>query len=309
MTKVLIAICTFRNPKGLLKLLRSLESQQYDSGQCCVNVLVVDNDPHCSGGKFLENHILALDLKVIQEHQAGLSNARNRCIQYFLESSSEVLIFLDDDEWAPDFWLNSFIQAWEQTKAPVLVGEIVPFFLTDKPEWFEKANFFSRGKGQKEGDRAQHVGSGNSLFHRRVLETLGPCFNPKFNLVGGEDSDYFERARQEGFQAIYSEKAWVYEDVPESRLKKSWVLKRQFRCGGGYTLLNTLKDPSLKMKCACCKEGIKHLLKGFKILFQERDGFSAAQSWAMGLGYIAGTFGLFYKEYKNYRKTPPTQSL
>ena len=128
MTSLFIAICTFRNSKGLLKLLRSLESQQYDVSQYCLSVLVVDNDPDCSGDKFLQNHTFGLNLKVLQEPQAGLSNARNVCIQYLLKSSSEILIFLDDDEWAPDFWLNSFIQAWEQTKAPILVGEIVPFF-------------------------------------------------------------------------------------------------------------------------------------------------------------------------------------
>jgi succinoglycan biosynthesis protein ExoM len=89
-------------------------------------------------------------------------------------------------------------------------------------------------------------GAGNLLIRATVLEKMArPWFDPAFALGGGEDHDFFVRARQAGVSFAWADDARCFGEVPESRATLSWRLARAYSVGNSDMRVLLKHNPSL----------------------------------------------------------------
>jgi hypothetical protein len=76
--------------------------------------------------------------------------------------------------------------------------------------------------------------TGNVLFRRSILSSLGEPFRPQFD-TAGEDMDFFRRAIDNGSVFLWCSEAPVYELVPASRCSRSFLVKRALLRGSNFS--------------------------------------------------------------------------
>ena len=229
-----VAICTFRRQQGLSKLLDALWLQE-NIRSMNIEVLVVDNDPNASACDFISKikpPTSLWNLHYFLEPTPGVSHARNRCLA---ESKTEFIVFIDDDEVPQPKWLSSLMQTQSLTGADVVCGPVIPRYESEPPKWIIENRLFERKRfstGCKIG--FQDSRSGNVLLRCNVVDLAGGGFDAQFAMSGAEDTLFFKRAEQSGARMVWSDEACVLEDVPPSRMKFKWVLRRAYKGGQNW---------------------------------------------------------------------------
>ena len=231
MPEVIVAIPTFRRPQGLRRLLDALARLETEAQ---LTVLVADNDAErqeglavCAG---LQNYRWPLHGFAVEER--GIAQARNALVERALECPCDFIAMLDDDEWPEPGWLDAFVKTQRETGADALHGDILRDFETVPGPWAARCDGVAPLLGERTGAVAMIEGSGNVFVKRRCFEQLAkPCFDPAFALSGGEDRDFFERLRRQGFRFAWSKEAVVHAFVPATRATLGWALKRAYRVG------------------------------------------------------------------------------
>lgn len=236
-----VAICTFRRAVGLQKLLNGLwrqENIQLDA----VQIIVVDNDP-CASGRDV---VLAAEppfpwtINYFIESAAGVSHARNRCL---LELKTEFIVFIDDDEVPAPNWLAELIRTQLITNADIVCGPVIPRYESPPPAWVIESQIF----GRKRYTSNTQIGwedsrTGNVLLRRDVVNLAGGKFDARFAMSGAEDTLFFSRAARSGASIYWSNEACVFEDIPCSRMKVKWLLKRSFKGGQNWVRIRAESD-------------------------------------------------------------------
>lgn len=234
MSKVVIAIPTFRRPLGLAQLLESLAAlvTVHD-----VQVIVADNDAEGRDGIRLANGLVQSGyrwpVEAIVVPARGIAAVRNALVEAGLRhAEAQYLLMLDDDEIADPQWLDAMIRRQMETGADIVGGRVNRLFAGERPGWVDGVALLA-SKARPEAEPVEIVDStSNILFLRSVLERAGrPLFDTGFGLTGGEDKEALTRLKRSGARFAWSEAAVVWEQIPASRLTKQWVLKRAFRVG------------------------------------------------------------------------------
>lgn len=247
---ITVAVCTFQRPQALLRLLNALLCQKnIQLNKLCV--IVVDNDPHASARSTVENIQLTplpWSVKYFVEEKAGVSHARNRCL---IESETDFIAFIDDDEVPEPQWLASLIHTQLTTEADVVCGPVIPRYESKPLEWiienktFERKRFATNTKIGWKDSR-----SGNVLLHRNVVDMAGGGFDTRFATSGGEDSDFFWRAARSGATIVWSDEAQVVEYIPESRMNVKWILRRSYKGGQNWVRINAQSNSMIWLPMA-----------------------------------------------------------
>src|SRR6185437_812253 len=137
MTSVVIAVPSFRRPQGLTRLLSALAELKTDAR---VSVLVADNDVEDR-----EASAVCLDLResgyrwpldCILAKERGIAQARNALVEHVLvQSDSQFIAMLDDDEWPDPGWLDAFLSVQRVTGADALHGAVLREFESAPSRW------------------------------------------------------------------------------------------------------------------------------------------------------------------------------
>lgn len=229
---VTVAVCTFRRPQELQRTLQGLWAQRGLTGTA-VTVVVVDNDSQASARPVVESALppSPWTLRYVVEPRPGVASARNRCLR---EAQTELIAFIDDDEVPEPFWLAALLETKKNTGSDAVFGPVISRFGTSSPSWMSGSTAHKRPNhrtGRVIG--WEHARTGNVLLGRSLVRLAGGEFDNRFSTTGGEDSLFFARAAFAGAKLIWCEEAVVNEDVPASRMRLTWVLRRSFR--GGQT--------------------------------------------------------------------------
>ena len=140
--ELVVAICTYRRPHGLVALLKRLSAIE---GRDRVIVLVVDNDPDRSAEQVVQDvnaHSVAGALYMHAVPQ-GLATARNAALDFGGERSLPVL-FIDDDEVPEPSWLTSMLSSHKEHPSAILTGPIRPEFAGHLPNWASDGSFWRK---------------------------------------------------------------------------------------------------------------------------------------------------------------------
>jgi succinoglycan biosynthesis protein ExoM len=247
--KVLIAVTTAHRLEDLGRLLRVL-AEAYAPRQE-VHLLVVDNDASGSSQSVVRDHARDFRdrLRYVIEPEPGYASVRNTVLHNV--GDAERIVFIDDDEVPCDGWLDGLLEACERHGADVVAGPVKSIYPRGAPEWFERSRVFAMESPEfEEGAEMPWCASGNTVIRRHVIDAVPGGFDRKFNRMGGEDSDFFLRARLAGCRIVWTQQATVCEYLKPERLCSGWVFRRAVHSGNSRALIELalLRTPGVVAK-------------------------------------------------------------
>ena len=263
LTRVAILIPTFRRPNDLARLLGSLGTLD-PPPDADVRVVVVDNDAAGSAATVVEEAgpRLRWPLVYVREDRPGIAHARNRALAE--AADAELLAFIDDDERPRPAWLAELLRVLRETDADAVAGPVRPDF-DAAPAWLEQSGLFHRAE-YGDGAAIERFGCGNVLLRRRALDRLDPVFDPRFGLIGGEDTHLAMRLRRAGARFRWAAGAVADERVPAERARAGWALRRAFRTGASYTMIERAMVGDLPSLAARVAKGLGRVAVGVLLL-------------------------------------------
>lgn len=307
--EAVITLPTFRRPEQVLATLDSLARQKTRRPFA---VIVIENDGKDRQGAASAMERLAVgDLPglVIVAHQRGNCEAYNAgwamAVAYF--PNFKHLLVIDDDEVASPDWLEQMCSTAEQFGADVVGGPVLPIFPGGVQASLTKHPIFS-----PHYDRTTLVpllyGSGNLLATRRLILGLKPpYFDPRFNFIGGGDSDLLSRIATMGFKLAWCQEAVAHETVPARRLQADWIRARSLRNGVISTLVEQKKraaEPAGRLR-VLAKSLALLAASPFRALAQMIGGRRPANALYpihVALGRVLAEFGYVNEQYRNPEK-------
>ncbi|MFI3333133.1 MAG: glycosyltransferase family 2 protein [Rikenellaceae bacterium] len=240
MKKISIIIATYNRSESLLVTLRSVAHQRLspELWEC----VVVNNNSTDDTQERAEEFIAAhsdLDIRVIFEGRQGLSWARNCGIEY---SNGEIIAIIDDDEVINEEFAQSYITLFEEhSQATSAGGRIIPRYVDQRPQWMSHytelpiANPLDLGDKVRQFPKGRIPGGGNMAIRRSALLRYG-LFDVGLGrsgkrLIGGEESDLFERLAKGGEECWYCPGAIMWHIIPPEKLTDGYFDRLTYNIG------------------------------------------------------------------------------
>ncbi len=232
-----VAICTYRRPEGLARLLGALP-------RACAGldpvVIVVDNDGTDPAVACVA--AMAGGVRLVVETTPGISAARNRAFAEAEAAGVRLLALIDDDEWPAENWLAGLLAAQAVTGAAVVGGLVGPVFPEGARGLLRHARFWSVLPQARGGRPFVHATSNVLIDLAQIADVARPLFADAHGLSGGGDLVFFSRLHGLGKPMAWAPGAAVFEEVPEPRASLGWMWKRRFRVGNHMVMDEELRQ-------------------------------------------------------------------
>lgn len=177
-------VCTRERMEALSRCLASISLLHAPDG-VGLAIVVADNNPEAAEAAIRElGATYRLPLHYAHEPARGYSSVRNRAIDLALETGADLLVFVDDDSTVLPELVAEHIAAIERHKADVVVG-----------------SFDGLQHRAQEGRRLTKAGTGNVALRRWLVDRTagaGLRFDPRLNVIGFEDHEFFRDAGAAG---------------------------------------------------------------------------------------------------------------
>lgn len=223
---IALAICTYRRPDGLQKLLQALTSLDSIQG---LTVVVADNDEAGEGIAVCKALPSEFPVKVhtIQQTTSGISAVRNAVALKALSLDPDIVAFLDDDEWPESQWLSEHLRVLKENNADLVGGPTRPEFPAHANPALHNNPYYGADLQLPDGSACQLQAGGNFVIKASVLKQYAPSFfHEDFTHTGSEDLAFFTQLTQDGHKMYWAANAIVHEPVPEARLAPAWLKQR-----------------------------------------------------------------------------------
>ena len=234
MIRLSLVIATYNRAEQLMVTLGSVATQNAtpEVWEC----IVVDNnsadDTRQRIETFAQEHS-ELNIRYVFEQNQGLSHARNAGIA---ASNGDIIAFIDDDERIVEEFISAYIELFDtHTDAMAAGGKIIAEYPTGRPRWMSRyteqpiANPMDFGENIRLFPAGRIPGGGNMAMRRSLLESVGH-FNTALGrtgkrLLGGEESDLFERIARHGHKVYYVPRAVMYHIIPAEKLTRDYFVR------------------------------------------------------------------------------------
>ena len=174
------------------------------------NLIMIDNGSTDGAKEYLtdalsmfENHTL-----VINDRNLGVIGGRNMGYALYQSDPTELLCFLDNDQFVRAGWLEQYHEFMESGS----------YDLVGADAWLMDSSFMPRHNCKKKGDPYTYVGCGGMMVKKEVVDKLG-LFDEQFNPAYFEDPDFNFRAREAGFKIGWNNMAKI-DHLPHQTLGK-----------------------------------------------------------------------------------------
>jgi succinoglycan biosynthesis protein ExoM len=220
---VTVCICTYRRPQLLRRLLDALARQQTDA-LFTYSIVVADNDRLQSAERpvleFATRSSVAI--RYCMQPQANIALTRNLALS---NADGGYIAFIDDDEFPSSNWLLTLFRTCTAYGADGVLGPVIPHFDDQPPQWLVKGGFHERTRYRTGLVIDWRKGrTNNLLFKRTILMPGDQHFRAQF--LVGEDQDFLRRVMERGHSFVWCNEAVVYEVIPQSRWKRSFLLRK-----------------------------------------------------------------------------------
>ena len=306
---VTIGIVTYKRPESLARTLRSIDSAPSSSvgdgyAWTLSCVLVVDNDPDRTAEEVVTSvteEAGSLPVRYVSEPTRGLAAVRNRALD---ETTTDVLVFIDDDEEALHGWPDGLIRVMASTGAGLVGGPVSTTFMHDPPAWTTDGALFDRDD-PVDGSELDWLRSGNLAIDMTKINTHGLRFDPDFSFTGGEDVAFSRRAKRLGLSLHWSSTAPVTEHVGPDRTTIRWVTRRERISTANWVRVELAHQPTISRRLLIAArasvrlaQGVVTVLVGLGTLQSGRavKGLVVA---SRGLGSFQGLFNRATRAYGN----------
>jgi glycosyltransferase involved in cell wall biosynthesis len=238
--KITLIIATYNRAAQLIAALKSVVKQDLPSDRW--ECIVVNNNSKDDTKERFEAFAAqypALNLRLVSEQKQGLSHARNRGIA---EAKSPIIAIIDDDERINSGFLRAYLDFFDTHLLVSLAGgRIIAEYPSGRPSWLSKytevpiANPIDLGDKIRPFPAGRIPGGGNMAFRCSVVEQHG-AFDPALGrvgreLIGGEESDFFERAMCGGKQCWYVPDAVMWHIIPPEKLTEEYFKRLCYHIG------------------------------------------------------------------------------
>ena len=269
MIRLSLVIATYNRAEQLMVTLGSVAMQtaEAESWEC----IVVDNNSSDNTRERVEafkSEHNSLNIRYIFEQNQGLSYARNAGI---VASRGDIVAFIDDDERIVSDFVSAYIDLFDQhPDAMAAGGEIIAEYPTGRPRWMSRyterpiANPMSFGDRVKLFPSSRIPGGGNMAMRRRVFDSIG-MFNTSLGrtgkrLLGGEESDLFERIVKHEYRVYYAPRAVMYHIIPKEKLSRDYFVRLATNTGISQRTRAELNHTMLKLYVAEVAKWVATLL-------------------------------------------------
>ncbi len=275
MKKISIVIATYNRWKSLLFTLRSVANQSLPAQlwEC----VVVNNNSTDETQQQVEAFAAErphLNIRVVFEPRQGLSWARNCGIE---NSEAEIIAIIDDDEIINAEFAEAYVKLFDQhAEATSAGGKIIPMYTTERPGWMSYytelpiANPVNFGNAPQPFPKGRIPGGGNMAIRSSALEKYG-AFDVELGrignrLIGGEETDLFERLARNGEQCWYCPEAMMWHIIPNEKLTLDYFDRLTYNIGVSQRLRSKISGSAVFMPevvkwCATFLIAIGYLLQ------------------------------------------------
>lgn len=245
MVKISVIIPTRNRAKYLQSTLDSIVKQKINNDLC--EVIVIDNGSTDNTSAIIESFKpLFNNFKHIYSEIPGLHVGRHTGLK---ASSSELLVFVDDDIEAFPNWLNCIIDSFNDPSVAMVGGKVLPLYEETPPDFICEMwnrefkgghllgflSILDFGNEIKEID-PHFVFGCNFAIRKSVLLSSGG-FHPdgvpqEYIKYRGDGETYVsDYIVKNNLKTIYNPDASVYHKVPKERLTLNYFKKRAFNQG------------------------------------------------------------------------------
>lgn len=279
-----LAVCTYKRPMGLQRLLAALPDG-LDATD--IPIFVIDNDgtdPRVSEVVADAASRFGLDIRVFVETEPGISAARNRALSEAYDAGLNHLAMLDDDEWPEPGWLKAMVDCRTKAGVGVVGGIVRPVFPSGREHLQRYAQFWSVLPQERDGKPFIHATS-NVLIDLDVLQAVGSIrFDNDQGLSGGGDLVFFSKLFDAGVAMAWTTEGAVLEEVPAERASLNWLDRRRFRVGNHMVMDETIRQGAFK---PVLKTAALWLRLPIYPLFQREPG-AALTGWRLEFHKLRG---------------------
>lgn len=263
MIRLSLIIATYNRAEPLLTALESVVRQITPAAEWeCVVVNNNSQDDTVARFEGFAARYPGLNLRLVTERQQGLSHARNRGIA---ETTGEYIAVIDDDERINPGFIAAYIDFFDaHSEVASAGGRIIPEYLEGRPVWMSKYTEIPIANPINLGDRpcpfpaGKIPGGGNMALRRSAVEKYG-AFDPSLGrtgtkLIGGEESDLFERFARAGEQCWYVPGAVMWHIIPSQKLTEEYFRGLCFHIGVSQRARAEMND---RLGVTLFREGLK----------------------------------------------------
>ncbi len=235
-----VAICTYRRPDLLARLLRAIVDLYDTSHPKSLGVVVVDDSPEREGGPVVQavKAVSTLPIEYIGLGSQNIAQARNTALEAAL-AGSDWVAFLDDD-CAPHLdWLDRLFDVQHGHEADIVTSGVRYVAPASAPTWLKEDNFIEDFNPYGDGDVPDHGCMANVLLRSSwFLEHSDVRFQRHLGETGGEDMLFLDSAAGTGAVMRWSSSGLVDEQLSEDRLSLKYMLYRALWYGNNNVLVN-----------------------------------------------------------------------
>ncbi|MEG2613147.1 MAG: glycosyltransferase family 2 protein [Alistipes sp.] len=240
MIQLSLIIATYNRATPLIHALESVVEQDADptTWEC---VVVNNNSRDDTEERFAEfaARYPTLNLRMVCQKQQGLSHARNCGIA---QSTGAIIAIIDDDERINAGFISAYIHFFDHHPTIVAAGgRIIPEYPAGRPTWMSRyveqpiANPIDLGNTVREFPIGRIPGGGNMALQRSAIDCYG-AFDPTLGrtgtkLIGGEESDLFERLARAGERCYYVPEAIMWHIIPPEKLTADYFARLCYNVG------------------------------------------------------------------------------
>jgi succinoglycan biosynthesis protein ExoM len=293
--KVVIGVCTCRNPLGLLTTINALDRHKTDHD---VTLLVVENDSAQAGLDALASCFGARPVVTVFAENPGIPFARNRLIEKALTFDPDYIVMIDDDEEPCPDWLNRMVETQRTTGATCVGGGVIPIFESALPGPLIHSDF-TKSRPIPLGERTCLNSTANVLFDAGFFASWGSTwFDESLRFTGGSDAEFFRRMFNAGHLFAFNDTAHVAERIEQNRATTEWMFKRSVRIGF-MKADRALRDGSFSARRAVFFEAAVHILRPLLPwrLFSARDRYLGRRRINIGRGIFLRLMNRKLEEY------------
>lgn len=240
MIRLSLVVATYNRAEQLMITLQSVAEQSKNPAlwEC----VIVDNNSSDNTKQRINEFITKhpkLNIVYLFESKQGLSHARNAGIE---KAQGNIIAFIDDDERiVPDF-ISAYIHFFDTYPTAMAAGgKIIAEYPAGRPRWMSHyterpiANPMDFGDYIRTFPKGRIPGGGNMAMRREVFNSIG-VFNTSLgrtgkSLIGGEESDLFERIAEAGMECYYTPGAVMYHIIPTEKLTDDYFKRLCYNTG------------------------------------------------------------------------------
>jgi succinoglycan biosynthesis protein ExoM len=300
--KVSVCIATYRRSERLQAVLGDLARQRRVPDQ----VVVVDNDVTGSARATVEQMRASgapFSIEYGVQPERNIALTRNRTVML---ADGDWLAFIDDDERAPESWLQQLLEAAAQYGADGILAPVEPRLPVDAPRWIRRGRFYDFPH-LRSGELVplNRMRFGNVLLRGEALRAEPGPFDTSYGLSTGEDGDLLVRLARKGARIIWLDEAIVWEPIESRRLSLRWLLMRALSGGQEFArqTVNGKYGPINWIGRAVffCRASLQLLLAAGLALTSLPAGRHRAARWLItasaNLGKLSVFWGWRYRAY------------